>query len=68
MYSIVKEHKWAIFVYVMDVSLQHALIGGGTVVYRAEPNGDGLFDQEEREYYLTSAVLAIMKHLRKEPK
>jgi hypothetical protein len=29
------------------------------VVYQAEPNGDGCFNLDEREFYLTEAVKAI---------
>lgn len=31
----------------------------GLEVYRAQPIGDGIFDADEREYYLTEAVNAI---------
>jgi hypothetical protein len=29
------------------------------VVYSAEPHGDGIFETDEREFYLTEAVKAI---------
>lgn len=32
---------------------------GGRTVYAAEPNGDGMFDDGERYYYLREAVRAI---------
>lgn len=34
----------------------------GTLVYAAQPKGDGIFEYEEREFYLTEAVKAINKH------
>lgn len=33
------------------------------VVYTAHPAGDGRFEDDEREHYLTSACLAIKDHL-----
>ena len=35
----------------------------GKLVYDAEPDGDGIFTQEEREKYLTAAVDAIAREL-----
>ena len=32
---------------------------GGEVVYKAEPNGNGEFDDDERMKYLTEAIQAI---------
>ena len=32
---------------------------GGETVYEATPKGDGLFEADEREHYLTEAVAAI---------
>lgn len=32
---------------------------GGEEVYRAYPKGDGIFESDERDYYLTKAVMAI---------
>jgi len=32
---------------------------GGLRVYEATPKGDGLFDSDERDYYLAHAVAAI---------
>lgn len=32
---------------------------GGETVYTAQPKGDGIFDDDERQYYLTEAVAAI---------
>lgn len=32
---------------------------GGETIYEAEPNGDGLFDADERQRYLTEAVAAV---------
>ena len=38
----------------------------GELVYSAEPNGDGIFEYEEREGYLAAARLAIInKHWEK---
>lgn len=34
---------------------------GGETVYRAEPKGDGIFDDDEREFYLNEAIKAIKK-------
>jgi hypothetical protein len=33
---------------------------GGKLVYRANPKGDGLFDDDEREEYLSAAKQAIL--------
>jgi hypothetical protein len=38
---------------------------GGETVYEAEPNGDGIFDEDERYGYLSEAVAEI-KRWRKE--
>lgn len=35
---------------------------GGATIYTAEPNGDGIFDQDERVKYLTEAILAVQKY------
>lgn len=40
---------------------------GGTTVYRAEPKGDGSFDDDERMRYLTEAVRAVKRHRAKAP-
>lgn len=32
---------------------------GGETIYEASPNGDGLFDADERQQYLTEAVAAV---------
>ena len=32
---------------------------GGETIYEAETNGDGLFDADERQRYLTEAVAAV---------
>lgn len=34
---------------------------GGETVYTAQPKGDGIFNDGERQYYLTEAVAAIRK-------
>ena len=34
---------------------------GGTLVYQASPEGDGVFELEERQYYLTKAKFAIIE-------
>lgn len=36
---------------------------GGTLVYQAHPEGDGVFRDSERQFYLTEAVKAINKHI-----
>ncbi len=36
---------------------------GGQTVYAAEPKGDGCFDDDERQHYLTEAVRAIDEHI-----
>ena len=40
----------------------HANDASGVVVFESEPNGDGLFDDDEREWHLTEAVLALIRH------
>ena len=35
---------------------------GGELVYMAHPNGDGIFYSEERMFYLTQAVKAVIEH------
>jgi hypothetical protein len=35
---------------------------GGETIYTANPNGDGIFDREERVRYLTEAVLAVQEY------
>jgi hypothetical protein len=40
---------------------------GGQTIYEASPQGDGIFDHDERDYYLRFAVDAIERHLRGEP-
>ena len=34
----------------------------GDVVYEAEPQGDGIFDREERVWFLTQAILAVQEY------
>jgi hypothetical protein len=34
----------------------------GTVVYEACPKGDGSFDEDEREFYLTEAIKKINEY------
>jgi len=34
---------------------------GGETVYSAEPNGDGIFDDDERDYYLRFAIDALLR-------
>jgi hypothetical protein len=36
---------------------------GGKVVYEANPNGDGSFDDDERDKHLTAACVAIARDL-----
>lgn len=33
---------------------------GGKLVYEARPEGDGIFEPEERERYLTAALQAVL--------
>ena len=35
---------------------------GGETIFRACPNGDGLFDADERQRYLTEAIQAVKAH------
>lgn len=37
----------------------------GILVYNANPDGDGIFEDYEREYYLTMGYLSIIKELNK---
>jgi len=39
---------------------------GGDVIYEASPQGDGCFEDEERDYYLRFAVDAIERRMRGE--
>ena len=39
---------------------------GGQTIYEASPSGDGMFEPDERDYYLRFAVDAIERHLRGE--
>jgi hypothetical protein len=36
---------------------------GGETIYQAEPKGDGIFEWDERDYYLTEAKKAIIQKL-----
>lgn len=36
---------------------------GGETIYEAHPKGDGIFEYDEREFYLTEAVKAIKQKL-----
>ena len=36
---------------------------GGTIVYESHPEGDGIFEDDERVKELTNAILAVQKHL-----
>lgn len=38
---------------------------GGKTIYSASPNGDGIFDDDEREFYLNKAKDAIYRELEK---
>lgn len=40
---------------------------GGTTIYEAEPRGDGIFESDEREHYLTEAKEAILAWLKRKP-
>lgn len=41
----------------------HAGDCGGETVYEAEPEGDGIFKDHERDRFLTAAVQALLDHL-----
>ena len=36
---------------------------GGDVVYKAYPDGDGIFDDDERSAYLSAAIEAVRSHM-----
>lgn len=36
---------------------------GGETIYEASPRGDGMFEDDERDYYLSWAVFCIEKRL-----
>lgn len=36
---------------------------GGETIYEAEPKGDGMFEDDEREFYLNEAKEAIIKKI-----
>ena len=38
---------------------------GGATIYTAQPKGNGIFANDERQYYLTKAVAAIKKWMAK---
>lgn len=38
----------------------------GGIVYREYPNGDGRFDYDERDYYITLALEALRKHIQRD--
>lgn len=40
---------------------------GGETIYEASPRGDGVFESDERDYYLRFAVDAIHKRLESGP-
>jgi hypothetical protein len=40
---------------------------GGETVYEAHPRGDGMFEPDERDFYLYKAVKAIEKRLENWP-
>lgn len=37
---------------------------GGETIYEAYPNGDGIFESEERDQYLTEAKIAIINKIK----
>jgi hypothetical protein len=37
----------------------------GEIVYEARPKGDGIFDSEERDYYLRWAVYKLLERIKK---
>lgn len=38
----------------------------GELVYESSPNGDGIFDDNERKYYLRKAKKALLKKINKQ--
>ena len=38
---------------------------GGEIVFDAYPKGDGIFDSDEQDFYLTAAKIAIQQWLEK---
>ena len=36
---------------------------GGEIIYESQPNGDGLFDSDERAFYLDEAITALKTHI-----
>lgn len=40
----------------------------GELVYMAYPKGDGIFDDDEREHFLTDAIAAIDEHVKQKEK
>jgi hypothetical protein len=41
---------------------------GGEIIYEANPHGDGIFEDNERDYYLKFAVDAIEKRIKFGPR
>lgn len=39
---------------------------GGTIVYEAEPKGDGVFEWDERDQYLREAIAAVHRYRTKD--
>lgn len=39
---------------------------GGELLFDANPKGDGIFDEEEREFYLIMAMISILNKLKGE--
>ena len=61
-YDVFDEEK-----YVGYLRLRHGVFRAdapiiGNTVYTAYPSGDGIFDPEEREFYLSEAVAAIQRY------
>lgn len=40
---------------------------GGETVHSSYPNGDGIFDEDERDYHLNAAIDAIDERLKENP-
>jgi len=42
---------------------QYPYTGGETVFETSQCNGDGIFEEEERDYFLTKAIIAIHERI-----
>lgn len=41
---------------------------GGEIIYHAYPKGDGIFDCNERDYFLNKAKIELIKKIKREEK